>query len=127
MDLKTFVEESLSQIVAGVKAAQARPDGEYVAATMHSTGGNLIQGGRDGTFTPVDFDVSVVAETKEGGSSIRVSSAEVKDGSERSAQNSSRVKFTVHLRIPDGGNIPRPKGNEEPRSARANVSRESWR
>jgi hypothetical protein len=106
MDLKTFVEESLSQIVAGIKAAQARPDGEFVASEMYGSGSNLIQGGTSGMFTPVEFDVSVTAETKEGGNSIRVASTEVKDATERSAQNSSRVKFTVHLRIPQGSKAP---------------------
>jgi hypothetical protein len=122
MDLKTFVEESLSQIVSGIKAAQARPDGEFVASEMYGSGSNLIQGGTSGMFTPVEFDVSVTAETKEGGNSIRVASTEVKDAAERSAQNSSRVKFTVHVRIPEGSKAPRSRQSNSSSSYRPDIA-----
>jgi hypothetical protein len=38
MDLRSFVSESLTQILEGIKAAQSKPGGELVAA--------------DGYFTP---------------------------------------------------------------------------
>ncbi|MBM3090267.1 hypothetical protein GFB56_05495 [Ensifer sp. T173] len=105
MDLKTFVTESLTQILDGVREAQKRPGGENVGADgyINPTSGNLMPGGTSGFFTLVDFDVSVVAEAKEGGTSVRVASAEMSDGSSRSLQNASRVKFSVHVRLPQGG------------------------
>lgn len=103
MDLKSFVELSLSQIVEGIMAAQARPEGRHIAAEMYGIGGNLISGGTSGIFTPVEFDVSIVATSKDGSGSLQVSSVQISDGSERSSQNTSRVKFSVHLRLPQGG------------------------
>lgn len=107
MDLKNFVAESLSQIIDGIKEAQSRPGGDNVAAQGYiGSQGNLIAGGRSGFFTMVDFDVLVAAETKEGGGSIKVASIESSDGNSRSAQNASRVKFSVHLRLPPGAALP---------------------
>lgn len=104
MDLKSFVAESLSQILEGIKEAQSRPGGDNVAADGYLSGqGNLISGGTSGFFTLVDFDVSIVAETREGQGAVRVSGIEVADGTSKSAQNNSRVKFSVHVRIPTGG------------------------
>jgi hypothetical protein len=103
MDLRTFVAESLSQILDGIRDAQQRPGGGNVAADGYITPqGNLMAGGTSGFFTLVDFDVSVLAEAKEGGSSVRVASAEISDGASKSLQNTSRVKFSVHVRLPDG-------------------------
>lgn len=109
MDLKTFVSESLSQILDGVRQAQAGPDGSHVAASGYfsPTQGNLMPGGTSGNFTLVDFDVSVFAESKEGGERVRVASIESADASGRTSQNSSRVKFSVQIRLPDGGNFQR--------------------
>ncbi|MBM3090275.1 hypothetical protein GFB56_05535 [Ensifer sp. T173] len=105
MDLKTFVAESLTQILEGVREAQSRPGGDNVAAEGYiaPANGNLMAGGTSGFFTLVDFDVSVLAEAKEGGASVRVASAEMSDPTSRSMQNTSRVKFSVHVRLPQGG------------------------
>jgi len=107
MDIKQFVDESLTQILAGITRAQTRDNGKHVAAEAFiSPSGNLINGGTSGIFTIVDFDISVVATTSERGDSIRVSSIETTGGSERTAQNASRVKFSVHVRLPQGGPAP---------------------
>jgi len=118
MDLKSFVAESLSQILEGIKEAQSRPGGDNVGADGYLAGqGNLISGGTSGFFTLVDFDVSVVAETREGQGTVRVSGIEVADGTSKSAQNNSRVKFSVHVRIPEGG-ANRDRGNRSAGRAR---------
>ena len=79
MDLKTFVAESLSQILEGLRGAKARPGGGNVAADGYfSPEGNLLSGGTSGFFTKVDFDVLVLAETKEGQPSVRVGDIENK-------------------------------------------------
>ncbi|MDW9761661.1 hypothetical protein [Sinorhizobium meliloti] len=105
MDLKTFVAESLTQILDGVREAQSRPGGDNVAAEgyINPTNGSLMTGGTSGFFTLVEFDVSVLAEAKEGGTSVKVASAEMSEGTSRSLQNASRVKFSVHVRLPEGG------------------------
>jgi hypothetical protein len=109
MDLKTFVAESLSQILEGVRAAQGRPGGENVAADGYfSPEGNLMSGGTSGFFSKVDFDVLVLAETKDGKPSVRVGDTEVREGSSELAHNSSRVKFAVHVRLPKGSDAIEP-------------------
>ena len=58
-------------------------------------------------FTVVDFDVSVVAETKGGGKGgIKVWGVEAGGGLERGVQNTSRVKFAVHVKLPQGTETP---------------------
>lgn len=107
MDIKEFVDQSLTQILEGITSAQKRSNGQHVAAEAYiSPGGNLISGGSSGLFTIVDFDISVAATATEKGDSLRVSSIEQVSGAERSAQNTSRVKFSVHVRLPQGGLAP---------------------
>jgi hypothetical protein len=104
MDIKQFVDQSLTQILEGITSAQKRNNGNHIAAEAYiSPTGNLINGGTSGLFTIVDFDISVTATTSERGDSLRVSSIEMTGGSERTAQNMSRVKFSVHVRLPQGG------------------------
>jgi hypothetical protein len=67
MDLKTFVTKTLQQIVAGIKEAQASEGGSAINAEMFGTAtGHLINGGTSGTFTRVDFDVAISAESSGG-------------------------------------------------------------
>ncbi|WP_177230724.1 hypothetical protein [Rhizobium sp. NFR07] len=106
MDIKSFVSETLTQILEGVREAQKRPGGQDIAADGYSIGapdGQLMDGGTSGIFTTVGFDISVIAEAKEGGSSVRVADTHVMDGASKTAQNASRVKFSVHVRLPEGG------------------------
>ncbi|KFG66730.1 trypco2 family protein [Microvirga sp. BSC39] len=108
MELSEFVEETLAQILQGVRAAQKREDGTNIAAEgMYGkiTDHLLITG--DAAFTVVDFDVSVVAETKGGGKGgIKVWGIEAGGGIDRAVQNTSKVKFAVHLMLPTGAKQP---------------------
>jgi hypothetical protein len=62
MNIKEFVDESLTQILEGITKAQSRNKGMHVAAEAYiSPTGNLINGGSSGLFTIVDFDISVAA------------------------------------------------------------------
>jgi hypothetical protein len=109
MDLKTFVAQSLIQILDGITEAQRAPGGKHVAADGHiSPEGNLMAGGTSGFFTKVDFDVLVLAETKDGVPSVKVGDVETTQVSSQVAQNSSRVKFSVHVRLPKGGDVIEP-------------------
>jgi hypothetical protein len=65
MELSEFVEEALAQIVKGVRAVQKRDDGPNIAAeSMYGKVTDHLFVTGIGVFTVVDFDVSVVAETK---------------------------------------------------------------
>ena len=69
MDLKTFVAETLKEIVAGVVEAQAADGGDAINAELNHGGtlpGRLMRT-YYGTFTCVDFDVAVSAEGTVGG------------------------------------------------------------
>ena len=56
----------LTEVLEGVRKAQAKEGGENVAAALSKTDdkGLLVHDENLGTFTVVDFDVSVVAEAK---------------------------------------------------------------
>lgn len=120
MDLKTFVSESLTQILDGIRDAQARPGGDDVAADGYiSSQGHIMAGGTSGFFTSVEFDVSIAAESKDGGNVVKVADASFQDGAERKNANLSRVRFSVHLRIPKGGDNRAPRQNRmRPQSSR---------
>jgi Trypsin-co-occurring domain 2 len=110
VNLAEFIDETLSEILAGIRAAQKREGGEAVGAKFtlprveSSVPGssNLFSSYDSGAFTVVDFDVSVVAETTKGGKGgIRVMSIGAEGGAERKSHESSRVKFAVPVQIPE--------------------------
>jgi hypothetical protein len=117
VNLTEFIDETLSEILAGIRSAQKKDGGGAIGAQMHAAPkrSNLIHGGTSGHFTIVDFDVSVAAEATAGGKAgIRVLSiGGIEGGGERKSQESSRVKFAVHVRIPDGDKV---KGDYVPPS-----------
>ena len=109
MELNQFVVETLSQILEGITAAQKKENGGNIAAesSLQIQTANSLNGGTAGMFTVVDFDVSVVAETKGGGKGgIKVWGVEAGGGLERGVQNTSRVKFAVHVKLPQGTETP---------------------
>jgi hypothetical protein len=69
MNLAEFVEESLTEILTDIRAAQNKEGGGAVGAEMYGVTekGLLVSGGAYGQFTVVNFGVSVVAENKVGG------------------------------------------------------------
>jgi hypothetical protein len=74
MDIAEFVEETLSEILRGIRAAQGKEGGGAIGATgvtvwspNHPVTGPLLPGYGYAVFTAVEFDVSVVAETSGGG------------------------------------------------------------
>jgi Trypsin-co-occurring domain 2 len=111
MNLADFVEQSLSEILMGVRAAQKKEGGAAVAAEMYGAPAKdslLVIGGSSGTFTVVEFDVSVVAETTAGGKGgLRVWSVGIEGEGKRSDQQTSRVRFAVQLKLPRGEAAPK--------------------
>ncbi len=105
VNLEEFVSETMRQIIAGVKKAQAGEDGANVNASFPDTlGSNLSFNPAYGTFSRVDFDVALTAEQSgQAGGSLKVwGLASAEAGGKTSAQTVSRVVFAVPLRLPDG-------------------------
>lgn len=116
MDLKTFVSETLIQIVEGVSEAQKRirESGSNASVNPHQIASEAKQ--KIGQATPVEFDVAlVVAEesqaqsgSKAGGSVGFLSVVTTKVSAELSEQSSgsnkteavSRIRFSVRLAQP---------------------------
>ena len=69
MNLSEFVEETLSETLAGKRSAQKKEGGDHISAEMYgdATAQGIVNGGCSGNFTIVQFDVSVAAETKARG------------------------------------------------------------
>src|SRR5262245_58714423 len=104
MDLSEFVDDCLTEILVGIKKAQAKEGGNNAVAALgnHDPRGMLMPA-EHGIFTAVDFDVSVVAETKANGKAgIKVWSVGAEAGASHGSQHTSRVKFTIPLRLPEG-------------------------
>ncbi|MCJ2128676.1 hypothetical protein [Methylobacterium sp. E-045] len=108
MELDRFVERTLSQILAGISAAQSGTMGGNVAAGMIGSpqGANIYNSGDAGTFTVVDFDIAIKAVEKDGGQTIQVAGTSESTGTKTANENSNRVKFSVHLMLPEGDAAP---------------------
>lgn len=114
MDLRTFISETLTQIVAGVADAQKHFAAEGLAARLNPTEAERGKNVRTGAPSPVDFDVALtVASESEGSSSssvggkagiLNVVSARAGlDDAQKTGEREeriSRVKFTVQLGQP---------------------------
>jgi hypothetical protein len=120
MNLAEFVEETLSEILSGIRAAQKKEGGGAIGAmgvapwsSSHTHNTTLLAPGVGNTvFTIVEFDVSVLAETSGGGKgALKVwSVGSVEAGGRRSDQHTSRVRFAVQLKIPPGEEVQPPRG-----------------
>lgn len=105
MDLKDFVAVTLQQILEGVKQAQSVADGTHINAENAGvpSGKNVFSAGTYGTFTLVEFDVAVSAETSgKGGANLKVFGVGVEGGGERKAGSANRIAFAIPVRLPDG-------------------------
>lgn len=114
MDLKTFVSETLIQIVEGVSEAQrlVRENGGNASVNPHQIAAESKQ--KIGQPTPVEFDVALVVSeesqtqqgSKAGGSAgflaVAKVSAELNEqtGGKSKTEAVSRVKFSVRLAQP---------------------------
>lgn len=107
MNLKEFVQETLTEILDGVRAAQKQDGGTAIGAltdaTLNPTSAGLVNLGKAGYLSMIDFDVSVAAEAGGGGKGgIRVMSVGVEAGGQYKSSETSRVKFVVPLVLPPG-------------------------
>jgi hypothetical protein len=108
MDLKDFVEQTLTQIMEGIKAAQAKTDhgGLISPAVLHyGSVSNGIQSDAGEYPEMVDFDVAVTAERgtgSKGGIGLVVGPVTLGSTGQSNEQNSSvsRIKFRVPVVLP---------------------------
>jgi len=106
MDVKEFVAESLSQILEGVREAQRSDGGSDINAYNANSipgGKNAFAAGQFGTFTLVEFDIAVSAETSgKGGANLKVFGVGIEGGGEHTAGKANRITFAIPVRLPDG-------------------------
>ena len=105
MDLSKFVEESLKQILEGVQQAQKSELGSNINAEGAAIpdGKNIYSAGTYGTYTIVEFDVAVSAETAgKGGANLQVFGVGFEGGGEHKAGHANRIAFAIPVRLPDG-------------------------
>jgi hypothetical protein len=115
MDLKTFIAETLQQICDGVRQAQSKDGGDAINAQGSGQIGGHVFTTTAGTFTRVDFDVAISAETEGGGKgSIKVFSVGVEGGGAHKTGYANRITFAVPVRLPDGAKQP-PPPTQKPR------------
>ena len=116
MNLAEFVEETLSEVLMGIRAAQSKEGGGAIGAAgvvawsvNYHLSSLLAYGSGDDVFTIVEFDVSVLAETSGGGKGqLKVwSVGSIEGGGKRSDQQTSRVRFAVQVKIPPGDKVNR--------------------
>jgi hypothetical protein len=110
MELRTFIKETLCQIIDGVNDARAEKGGDFVAPIVTSELGTSREGiarareGRHAVYL-VSFDVAVIAEErKEQGAKagIAVLGLGGADGSTATSQkkeNVSRIQFKVPVAL----------------------------
>jgi hypothetical protein len=107
MNLETFVDETISQILKGIVSAQkkAEPIGASVNPSHVKMAGWVITS-PDQRLSPVDFDVAVEVRdenTAGAGANISVFSVGIVGKKENQSSNSSlsRVKFKVFVCPPE--------------------------
>lgn len=105
MNLAEFVEETLTEILKGIRAAQQTEGGSAIGAQLNGAIKStlLVEGPASSMFTIVEFDVSVIAETVAAGKAgLRVWSAGIEGEGRKSDHQTSRVRFAVQVKIPEG-------------------------
>jgi hypothetical protein len=119
MDLKTFIAETLRELVAGIREAQSSEEGGNINAESYgAASGHLMNGGTSGMFTRVDFDVAVSAETSGSGrGGVRVFGVGVDGQADHKTGHANRISFSVPVRIPDGNRMPRSESSSRSESS----------
>ncbi|WP_406855204.1 trypco2 family protein [Alsobacter sp. KACC 23698] len=128
MNLSEFVEKALIEVLDGIRKAQSSEGGDNVAAALQKVEGkgSLIQDAL-GIFTVVDFEVAVVAETKGSGrGDLKVwGLASFEAGGSHLNQQTSKVKFSVPVRLPDGDQKRRIASDEQKARQSAEATRQA--
>ncbi len=114
MKLDDFITETLLSILEGVAKAQAMDGGRSVNATgWKGTAQGLYTGYDESVFTVVSFDVAVSVSEEANASAGVKAWINVQAGGGRESSQTSRVAFTVPVRLPQGDETARQKRDEE--------------
>jgi hypothetical protein len=102
-DLKTFVSETIQQVVEGVKEA-----GLYLKENINYEKDGYVQVG-DGTMSKIEFDISVTStETSKtegrAGVMIKVVDFGVKGSDNKEAISMNKIRFAVSVGLPQSAN-----------------------
>ena len=110
MDLKTFVADSLVQLLEGVKDAQARMPGMVNPRLAHEQGdllkSKIFTSQHGAPVRELEFDIAVTAGTENQiGGKVSVVAAwfgggEVNGGLKEAGQTVSRLKFVIPVAMP---------------------------
>ncbi|MBU0589425.1 MAG: hypothetical protein KJ852_17795 [Gammaproteobacteria bacterium] len=109
MELEDFIDQALSQILAGIRKAQAREGGAYIAPD--GDGGHdyashpRLSSSARLKSTVVDFDIAVTAEDSTkvgGGGGLKVLGFGAKVEGDITSKESvaSRIQFAIPLLLP---------------------------
>ena len=110
--LDDFVAETLRQIVAGIRKAQAADQGDHISpqgirtSADHAPKGKYFTTQTNHLVQMVDFDVAItVVETSnlEGGARISVLSVGLGAKADTGSENTSvsRIKFSIPIALPE--------------------------
>ncbi len=104
MDLKSFIKETLTQIIEGIDEARAVEGADGIASGRHvkqlNTAPGVMQDASGALYTAIDFDVAVTAiDGNEVGGGLRVAVAGIGAKKTSESQTVSRVKFTIPMRF----------------------------
>jgi len=108
MNIQEFIAESLTQIVEGVKQAQARTEASGAVINpmyriFHSTEAAIASDETGGDVRAVRFDVAVTVEEGKGGKAgLKVWGLSAEGGKEARTSSASRVQFNVLVALPPG-------------------------
>ena len=100
MDLKTFIEETISEILDGVKATQEKYKTEQSGMVVPMYASYPDAKGH-GKGQLVDFDVAVTtSDGKEGSAGLKVLGVGAKGTMSESSNTVSRIKFKIPIALP---------------------------
>ncbi|HCG8169888.1 hypothetical protein [Vibrio owensii] len=107
MELRTFVKETLKDVLGGIHDAQAEIEHGEVVPQLNEQGWKGLETGLT-SFQAIDFEVSVNAVEKEGSEAklsvvAAVVGGHVKGDSSNIAEHTAKLSFKVPIKLPISG------------------------
>ncbi|CDU05657.1 conserved hypothetical protein [Vibrio coralliirubri] len=104
MELRTFVKETLKDVLGGIHDAQAEIEHGEVVPQLNEKGWQGLETGLT-SFQAIDFEVSVNAVEKEGSEAklsvvAAVVGGHVKGDSSNIAEHTAKLSFKVPVKLP---------------------------
>ena len=104
MELRTFVKQTLKDVLGGIHDAQAEIEHGEVVPQLNEEGWKGLETGLT-SFQAIDFEVSVNAVEKEGSEAklsvvAAVIGGHVKGDSSNVAEHTAKLSFKVPIKLP---------------------------